>query len=83
MIRTDLLSVLRDISKGRLMQHGILYFCLSVITRLGLGLSQVEHVCILSSTQARNLSVFQTKALVWKTDRILTRFEDTIQTCCS
>ena len=35
------------------MQHGKLYFCLSVITRLGLGLSQVEHVCILSSTQVR------------------------------
>ena len=53
MIRTDLLSELRDISKWRLMQHGKLYFCLSVITRLRLGLSQVEHVCILSSTQVR------------------------------
>ena len=49
------------------MQHGKLYF-LSDICKLGLGLSQVEHVCISSSTQARNLSVFQTKALVWKTD---------------
>ena len=39
------------------MQHGKLYF-LSVICKLGLGLSQAEaeaaeHVCILSSTQVR------------------------------
>ena len=67
MIRTDLLHVLRDISKWPFMQHGKSYF-LPDICKLGLGLSQVEHVCISSSTQARNLSVFQTKALVWKTD---------------
>ena len=56
------------------------YF-LSVICKLGLGLSQVEHVCILSATQVRNLSVFQTRALVLKTDRFLACVEDRVQTC--
>ena len=80
MIRIDLLPVLRDISKWTFMQYGKLYF-LSVICKLGLGLSQVEHVCILSATQVRNLSVFQTRALVLKTDRFLACVEDRVQTC--